>query len=341
MLEKPSLEDKRITDCIRAEYGISARSLEFLPLGADRDTAVYRIVANDEKAFFLKLRRGEFCQASVVVPNFLFSQGINEIIPSIPTQMGFPWANLPPYTMILYPFVSGANGFEKELTDYQWIEFGAALKKVHTADYPDAIIAGIRHEDFSPYWRDTLMRFLEQIQRETFEDPVAAEAADFLKSKMSETVNLVSRAERLAQRLIKSSPEFILCHGDIHAWNLLITAQGAMYMVDWDTLIIAPKERDLMFIAGGLGGTSRTPLQEETLFYQGYGQTGIDPFVLTYYRFERIVEDIAVFCAQLFQSEVIGEDRRQALEYMKSNFIPNGAVDLAFRSAGNLIGYLS
>ena len=67
-----------------------------------------------------------------------------------------------------------------------------------------------------------------------------------------------------------------MCHADLHAGNILIDANGAFYLVDWDTLILAPKERDLMYAGGGQFGEARTPQQEEALFYQGYGQTQID-----------------------------------------------------------------
>ena len=161
---------------------------------------------------------------------------------------------------------------------------------------------------------------------------MAAELAAFLKRKSAETLGLVARAEGLAQRLREQTPAFIVCHADIHAWNLLVCDGGAFYMVDWDTLIFAPKERDLMFIGGGLGGRGHTPREEEALFYQGYGPTRIDPTALAYYRYERIVEDIAVFCEQIFLSDEGGEDRNQSLGYLKSNFLPGGLIEMARQS---------
>jgi spectinomycin phosphotransferase len=47
MLEKPDLQDEKILACLQGEYGMLAVQLAFLPLGADRDTAVYRAVADD------------------------------------------------------------------------------------------------------------------------------------------------------------------------------------------------------------------------------------------------------------------------------------------------------
>ena len=101
MLEKPELEDEEINNCLRDEYGLSVGKITYLPLGADLITAVYRVVTNDGTAYFVKLRRGVFNEASVAVPNFLSDQGIKQIIPSLTTQTGQLWANLNPFKMIL------------------------------------------------------------------------------------------------------------------------------------------------------------------------------------------------------------------------------------------------
>ncbi len=332
MLEKPELKDEKIINCLKTEYGLSVEKIAFLPLGADLNTAVYRVVTNDETVYFLKLRRGEFDEATVAVPKYLSDLGIKQIIPSLTTQTGQLWASLAPFKVILYPYVEGHNGFERNLSDQQWVEFGTALKRFHTAEIPSAITSSIQREKFSPQWRDTVKMFLERIEEETFDEPVAVEMAAFLKIKGDETLELVKRAERFAQMLQEQPPEFILCHADIHAWNLLIDDNDAFYMVDWDTLIFAPKERDLMFVGGGLGGNGHTPREEEALFYQGYGQTQIDPIAMAYYRYERIIEDIAVYCGQIFLSDEGGEDRKQSLEYLKSNFLPNCTIEMACQS---------
>ena len=78
-------------------------------------------------------------------------------------------------------------------------------------------------------------------------------------------------------------------------------------------------------------------LQEETLLYQGYGQTEIDPIGIAYYRYERIIEDIAVSCEQIFLSDAGGEDRKQLLDDVKSNFLPNGTIGIAYRAAKRII----
>jgi spectinomycin phosphotransferase len=329
MLEKPNLEDEKIIHCLKWAYGLPVTKIAFLPLGADLNTAVYRATTHDKTPYFVKLRRGDFDETAVTVPQYLHDHGLKQIVPALMTRTGQLWTELPPFKVILYPFIEGKDGYERPLTDPQWLEFGTALKQFHTAVIPTTITNSIKREAFSPRWRDTVKMFLARIKKETFTEPVAAATAVFLQSKQTELHDLVQRTEQLAQNLQANPPEFILCHADIHAWNLLITDEGTLYMVDWDTLIFAPKERDLMFVGGGLGGNGRTPQEEETLFYQGYGHTQINPIALAYYRYERIIEDIAIECEQLFLSDDDGEDRIQALANMKSNFRPKGTIAMA------------
>ena len=153
-----------------------------------------------------------------------------------------------------------------------------------------------------------------------------------MRAKRAEIADLVGRADRLAQVLRTRSPAHVLCHSDVHAGNVLIGVDDSFYIVDWDNPILAPKERDLMFVGGGQGFTGHTPQEEEMLFYRGYGETQIDPVALAYYRYERIVTDIAVFCEQLLLSDAGGEDRAQSLQYLKSIFRPGGTIEIAYNS---------
>ena len=337
MLEKPDIQDESIIACLQDEYGLNGVRLSFLPLGADRNTAVYRAVAGDETPYFCKLRSGVFDETSVTLPKFLSDRGIAQIIAPLETQAGRLWANLDTFKVILYPLVAGRDGYEVDLSERHWRDFGRALKRVHTVVLPPALTKHIRRETYSPKWRETVRMFLERVEDDVFDDPVAVELAAFLKARRDETLDLVGRAERLAQDLQARSLEFVLCHSDVHAGNILIADDGALYIVDWDDPILAPKERDLMFAGGAQGFTGHTPQEEETLFYQGYGQTQIDPVALAYYRYERIVVDIAVYCEQLFLTDEGGEDREQSLRYLQSNFLPNGTIEIAYESDRTLL----
>lgn len=86
-----------------------------------------------------------------------------------------------------------------------------------------------------------------------------------------------------------------------------------------------------MFIGGGIGGIWHRP-EEADWFYAGYGPTSTDQEALAYYRYERIVQDIAVYCTQLLATAEGGEDRPLLWRQIRSQFAPGDVVDIALRT---------
>ncbi len=330
MLEKPAIQDNNIIICIQNAYKTNITEITFLPLGADINTAVYRATAADGTLYFAKLRRGIFEENSVVLPKLLYNQGIPHIIPPITTAVGQLWTQLDEFTVILYPFVTGRDGYAVALSDRQWRDFGAALKRIHSADIPSEIIQHTQHETFSPQWRERVTAFLSYRPDTVAYEPIVAALMAFLQEKHNIITDLVDRAQQFADELIAQPQQFVLCHSDIHAGNIFIDVNGHLYIVDWDNPIFAPKERDLMFIGGAQGFIARTPQEEEMRFYQGYGHTPTNPAGIAYYRYERIIQDIAAYCEQLFLTSGGHEDREQSLRYLMSNFLPGGTIERAY-----------
>jgi spectinomycin phosphotransferase len=329
MLTKPDLNDQEIISCLYDIYGLDVAKISFLPLGADFNTAVYRVTATDKIDYFLKLRSGSFCEASVLIPYHLKQIGLQNIIPPIATKTGECWTNLDAFKVALYPYIDGRNAVDTKLSEQQWQQFGETVKKLHTADIPESIISNVPKEIFSLKFCQTVRLFLERIKNEVFDEAVAIKLAALLKSKNDLILYLIKRAEELGSILQNQSFEHVLCHADMHGWNLLIDQNNYLYLIDWDTLILAPKERDLMFVGAGIWDSGYTPTEEESLFYKGYGQANINQDALCYYRFNRILQDIAEYCEYIFLSVEGGDDRMQVLEHLQPNFLPNGTIERA------------
>jgi len=332
MLHRPDLPDEKIITCLQAEYDQRITQVAFLPLGFGLSTAVYCAVADDKTAYFCKLRRDVFDFSAVELSKFLSEQGIAQIIPPLSTKSGQLWTELGEYTLIVYPFVEGKNGYEIELTDRQWLDFGEALKKVHMAIIPPTLIRKIQKETYTSKWRERCKQFLARLDLEPSDDPVVIDLATFLHSRRELVLNLISGAESLAPIIATRNLEFVLCHSDLHPGNLFIDGQDNLFIVDWDYPILSPKERDLLYIGGGYGFPDRTIQEQEMLFYKGYGQPQIDLVALSYYRLERSIIAIAVACEQILSSEQDGQTRAQILEYLKYYFRPNGAIESALKS---------
>jgi len=332
MLTPPDIAPDAVQARLAETYGLQATRAEFLPMGADVDSAAFRIEAPDGRVHFLKLRRSGFNAAVVDVPAFLHhTQGIDAVMAPMPTRTqqlsvqdhGFSWA--------LYPFFDGVDGFTRTPTDRQWTLLGTALNAIHRTELPESLRAGLPRESYSHHWREGVRRYQRRFINGVAGDDLVKRFLAFWDAHDEEIDSIVYRSEQLASILLEKSLPQVLCHADLHAGNVLLGDDDRLCIVDWDTLILAPKERDLMFIGGGVGGVWNQP-REEALFFQGYGTNeAIDTLALAYYRHERIVRDLLEFCDQMFDPQASREDREEGLRQMASQFDPGNVVAVAHR----------
>jgi spectinomycin phosphotransferase len=164
---------------------------------------------------------------------------------------------------------------------------------------------------------------------------VSAQLAAFWTNNRADIQAVVERAEQLAQHMRRRTAPFVLCHSDLHAGNVLLGAKDTLSIVDWDNPVHAPKERDLMFVGGGVGGTWNDPRESEW-FFAGYGPAEIDSVAIAFYRYERIVADIAAYGERIFGSTESANDREASLRKLMDAFVPNNVVDIARKSYSKL-----
>lgn len=333
MLEKPDIDDALIVACLRDAWGIDAHALDFLPIGADANTAVYRAEAADGP-LFVKLRRGSFNASTVLVPKALHDADVTHVIAPIPNRNGVLSSPVADGRVAVFPFVDGADGWERALTAPDWIAFGRALRQFHAASLPPDVSEQIPRETYDPVWRDKVAALLNALDHWPVDDPVTYGLAELLRERQSQIESLIGHARQLAVSLRAEPLPEIVCHGDIHVGNVLITTDGTLYLVDWDTLIRAPKERDLMFAGSGLGSSDPIePDAQAALFFEGYGATEVELSALAYYRCERIVEDIAAYCDHILFTPPDNDDRANGLAQLAGQFEPGGIVDIALATA--------
>ena len=164
MLEKHALSDPTIISCLNTNYDIEVATLTFLPLGADMNSSVYKAQTFDQTSYFIKLKSGHHHDTSVEIAELLQSAGIQQIISPVKTIHGRPTQYIDDFTLIVYPFVDGQDGFNRNLTDNQWINLGKALRQVHELEVPLSVQNRIRKETYSAKWRDALRSIYPHIE---------------------------------------------------------------------------------------------------------------------------------------------------------------------------------
>jgi spectinomycin phosphotransferase len=327
--DDPGLDLDTIASCLHAEYALRVTSVTFLPIGYDLNAAVYKVTAEDGAAYFLKIRFGPVAEPGLLVPWALSQRGIRNVLAPLQTRSCELWCPCEGRSLVLYPFIVGENAMVAGMTDDQWREFGSTLRAVHSSGLAEELRGQLPVETFALPSAALARRVLELTNSTEFGNPVAAQFAAFWREHAERMRRMLARAEELGRLLQSRSFDHILCHADIHAANILVHENGRISLIDWDGPLIAPRERDLLFVVGSRIARTVEP-KEEALFFAGYGPVDIDPEALIYYRYERIVEDLGEIGRSVLldpnpSDQMRAEESRLAMSF----FAPGGDIDHA------------
>ena len=209
--------------CLNTDYGIEVVTLTLLPLGADMNASVYKAETHDRRSYFVKLKQGHHDDISV--DNIRFVTGIRHSTDYPPCQNN-RWQLTQPindFTLIVYPFVDGQNGFCRNLTDDQWVTLGNVLRQVHEIDVPPSIKERVRKEAYSSKWREIVRSLYMSIDEDwSIIDETALKLKAFMKEHRKAICRLVDRAECLSQKIQEESNRLNSCYA-------IPTFMGAMY----------------------------------------------------------------------------------------------------------------
>jgi len=328
VIEKPNIMDERIISVLRDSFLIPLIRIEFLPLGLDSSAWAYR-VESKSATYFLKLRKEIPNPVGILIPLFLKERGIQQVMAPNLTKNGEAWATADDFFFILYPFIKGERVIDVGMSDSYWVEFGSALERLHTMKLPPELLRQIKCETFIPKQLEHCKKIHAQVKVREYDDPFQKELADFWLKNYETIATILERIETLSKRMRETNLEFVLCHADIHTANLLLSDDDKIYIVDWNETILAPKERDLLFVIGSIFNDTSGG-RWERLFFEGYGETKIDPLALAYYRYDWCVEDIGAFTEDVFDRENIGaETKMNSIRWFKSLFAKGNSVETA------------
>lgn len=320
-----------IIKALQLHYKIEVIKLTPLSGGTNHNASVYQATTSDLVTYFVKLIRNKHQETNSIVEGFLCESGIKHIIAPLKPLSPPKLHHSNDFALFVYPFIEGTNAFTTNLTENQWVELGKTMREIHDINVPETYKSQMRQEGFSPRWRNAVRFQIKQARTIDSHDSLARQMLSYLKEHIQTIHRLLDAAESIAPRLQLNSNMFVLCHADLHGGNILIDAAQNIFIIDWESFVLAPRERDLMFIGGGVGNVWNKP-EESRAFYQGYGKVDINFHVLAYYRIERILEDIAIYYERVMDSNISDEDRLIAYDLFKSQFELQGVIDIALNT---------
>ena len=123
----------------------------------------------------------------------------------------------------------------------------------------------------------------------------------------------IKRMKYLAETLKKKPKHYVLCHGDLHYWNMIQSKH--IKLIDWECANLAPPEQDLILHIAG---------QNAELFLSVYRKYitsyELDLDALEFYFLKRRLENVWEWIQDLRNEEVI-KSKEETLKLLKINLI--------------------
>jgi spectinomycin phosphotransferase len=316
---------------IAVEFGVSVQSATPVRGGQDSSATVWRGLLTDGSSVAIKVtRRTE--SRGLLVSRYLATRDVPGVVPPLLTRSGAPVAAIDDVQVSVQPWVSGRPAAAGGLSASQWRSFGKLLARLHGVELPAEMRAQVSTDAYAPVAVDSarrLQRYVSDGQPDVADD-LAHSLIDAWRTASNRIAVLLDSVEQLATELRGRSRPGVLCHGDAHLANVLVDDDGKLWLLDWDEVVIAPRERDLMFVVDGVLADTPVTAEQQSWFFQGYGHHEIDGALLAYYRCDWALQDLTDFAERVLDPGRWPDDRREeALRFFRSLLWPTGIVELA------------
>jgi len=219
------------------------------------------------------------------------------------------------YAMTVSPFIDGASApFAPYERPEERTIMGAMLGRLHAAT--PRIPGGLaRREDFAVPARAELVDALHDLDRPWDGGPFAEPARELLRARADGLELRLREYDELAAAVRAHSGAWVITHGEPHRGNVVRDNEGGMHLVDWDTTLTAPRERDLHFV-----------LDDDLTGLEAYrdaaGGDALDHDALRLYRSWWDLADIAVFVAEFRRPHRLTADTAKGWDVLAANLGP-------------------
>jgi hypothetical protein len=300
MLTRPDdLPEAVVTSALRDGWGFTPLSLDYQAVGFGShhwlatDARGGRLFATvDDLTARLRTRQdtadaafGRLNRAFATALALRAEAGLAFVVAPVPASGGQMLVRVSGrYSLVVHPYVTGApagqfGGFARASDRQATLDLLVQLHSVKPGRAPA--------DDFVVPQLDALGPMLDEPVEAWRGGPYARRAGELLQAHAASLGVLVDAYAGLADAVAQGRDRMVITHGEPHAGNVMTTS-GGLVLVDWDTVLLAPPERDLWDLAG----------DDPALLGRYTRATGVpvDPEALALYR---LWFDLAEICEYL------------------------------------------
>jgi spectinomycin phosphotransferase len=211
----------------------------------------------------------------------------------------------PGYAVRVEPFVEGTSSDDGEYEHPGERRLvGTLLGRLHAASA--SIPAGLpNREALALPGRAALEQALQELDGRWETGPFAEPTRDLLRAHARSVRDRLQDYDTIAARVHDDSGSWVVTHGEPHSANVIREPSDSLRLVDWDTALVAPRERDLWMV-----------LDDELTGWDEYraaaGPVELDRELLGLYRERWALAEICEYVSEFRQPHEETQDSRTA-----------------------------
>ena len=310
--------ERRIRAILKEHYNIHAKRIVQLAGGW---SALAYLISDDDEKYFLKVYDKKRTSSTKWI------NAIGQYMPIVEWLRGHTalknhvvkptLTNSEMYTCededtvyVLSAFIDGYTIGSSPLKLGQVNEIAKILGTLHrnTEDVPAHLMKQLPRENFDIGFCRSLYKFIKN-------DLVSKNDAVLrtVKPFTGYLLDNIKRMKYLAETLKKKPKHYVLCHGDLHYWNMIQSKH--IKLIDWECANLAPPEQDLILHIAG---------QNAELFLSVYRKYitsyELDLDALEFYFLKRRLENVWEWIQDLRSKEAI-KSQEETLKLLRINLI--------------------
>jgi spectinomycin phosphotransferase len=295
--------DALIRTVVQEKWHVTVTDVQFIPVG---DSAYsYRIEVRPDSSYYLKVVDLRSSTGKRTAAQMNFSLPLQHFI----TQSHLPVINAPqpqptitgdlhaiqePFLLALYTFIPGetlvdAYPMSSELTQ----RIGQTLATLHAIQLPDELQQRSSQDSLTAPFDTDLIADLALLEAISTHDAPFLQRLQKIVCPQSEQIRaFMAHSLEYAHKAQQTPVAAVICHGDAWGGNMILAPSGQLTLLDWESAVIAPPERDAFMYAGYHIG------QDFAAFNAGYRIIHPEPMLwhtdwLNYYAYRIQLRNIA------------------------------------------------
>ncbi len=300
MHERPTrIIDDDLIAVLRAHWQLAPNEMRYLPVGfggyhwlvTDSGGARWFVTVNELPDHGSEPGFADFAAAMQTAASLASAAGLDFVVAPVRTLAGQAAHRLGSrYALTVFPFCEGvASSFGDPLTGQERATLSGILAALHNSTaILDVRAVPVRSLQLAE--RAVISLSLRERGAPWQGGPFAEPARVALTEYGPDLVRALARFDALVATVSNDGRAPVITHGEPHPGNIL-RARGRLMLVDWDTVGLAPPERDLWWILAEAG--------QQSASYTELTGREVSQDALALYRLRWTLDDISLFLADL------------------------------------------